>query len=220
MFQLAITRPSLRTLALAFAIAAPLAACSDDDQPSQPAIDTAAVRAEGTARGNQLSAQLGTELDVQNPMTSQRTIVGKMGAVLASANTGEVLQAQLAVDRAQRDDVRAFAQQMITDHSMANDQLETMFGRLETQRMDNPISAALSQEANATLGQLTSSEGDDFDRQYLTAQIKMHATVLILVTSMEQWTTDNDFRGFLSNMRIAVSQHLDEAIQLADNSES
>jgi putative membrane protein len=48
----------------------------------------------------------------------------------ASGGLFEVQSSQLALEQAQRDDVRTFAQQMVADHTAANDELATVAGEL------------------------------------------------------------------------------------------
>lgn len=92
-------------------------------------------------------------------------------------NTFEIEEAKLALDHASDPRLKTFAQKMIADHSAAEKTLEAAAGKdkLKTEPMlDGPH--------QATLDNLKTFNGTDFDKIYMADQIAAHAETLALVS--------------------------------------
>ena len=62
----------------------------------------------------------------------------------------DVEAGKLALEKSQNNDVRAFAQRMIGDHTAVNDQALALVKKLNVTPEDNPTSQSLTKQAEAT----------------------------------------------------------------------
>jgi len=91
----------------------------------------------------------------------------------AEADLAEIAGAHYAIGHSQIPEVKAFAQKMIADHTMANDQL-TMIAM----RHGYGIPRAPSQEDEASLRRLEQTRGQRFNTDYSQAEQSDHREVI------------------------------------------
>jgi putative membrane protein len=82
-----------------------------------------------------------------------------------------------AVAKSQNNDVRAFAQRMISDHTTVNDQALALVKKLNVTPEDNQTSQELTKQAEATREKLASLTGTAFDKAYVDNEVAYHKTV-------------------------------------------
>ena len=90
------------------------------------------------------------------------------------AYTADVLDieaAQQALDKSKNSDVRAFAQQMVGDHTTVNNQALALVKKLNVKPEDNPTSQNLTKQADATRKKLASLNGAAFDKAYVDNEV-------------------------------------------------
>jgi putative membrane protein len=73
--------------------------------------------------------------------------------------------------------VRAFAQEMVRDHTAVNDQALALVKKLGVTPQDNPTSQALAKDAAAKLKTYATRSGAAFDKAYITNEVAYHKTV-------------------------------------------
>ncbi len=93
----------------------------------------------------------------------------------ASGDLFEIQSSQLALTRAASPDVRAYAQQLIADHTAASQRLKALASRLQV-----PLPAAPQGPHAALLGTL---QGAAFDQAYMAAQLTAHEQAVNLFTA-------------------------------------
>ena len=134
-------------------------------------------------------------------------------AVVQAANEGEVQHGQAAGSKASADEVRAFAQMMVTDHTGSSNRIS----RIGITPSENETSRTLRQNARQTLDALNSYSGAAFDRQYMQSQIDVHQWVLTaLDSSLIPGARNPELREQLTSMRANVAMHLQRARQIRD----
>ncbi len=82
-----------------------------------------------------------------------------------------------AVDKAKNKDVRAFAQRMIGDHTVVNDQALALVKKLNVTPADNPTSQSLTKSAEEERAKLAKLDGAAFDKAYVANEVAHHKTV-------------------------------------------
>ena len=82
-----------------------------------------------------------------------------------------------ALNKSKNKDVRAFAQQMVGDHTMVNDQALALVKKLKVKPEDNPTSQSLTKQADATRKKLAGLSGAAFDKAYMDNEVTYHRTV-------------------------------------------
>lgn len=119
-----------------------------------------------------------------------------------TAGNAEVAAAQLALTKAQRADVRAFAQRMVDDHAKANKEIAD----LATKKGVVLAAAKPSKDLDSTTGAA-------FDAAYLKAQVKDHEAAEKLYEKGAK-SSDADIRAFAEKTLPTVREHLAEVRRL------
>src|SRR5688572_22340557 len=103
----------------------------------------------------------------------------------------EVQFGQLAQSRARRADVRAFAAQMVSDHTAAGNELSTL---AQQKQMTPPAEMDLNHKAKHD--QLSNTYGTEFDRVYIEGQVEDHTAVLAAFQNEITNGSDADVKAF------------------------
>lgn len=88
-----------------------------------------------------------------------------------TADTLDIEAAKQALDKSKNNDVRAFAQQMVGDHTTVNNQALALLKKLNVKPEDNPTSQSLTKQADATRKKLASLNGAAFDKAYVDNEV-------------------------------------------------
>jgi putative membrane protein len=126
--------------------------------------------------------------------------------VASNANQTEIETSQLAMNQAQSPRVRELAQQMITDHTKAQNQLQTLA---------SSKGAALPQQLDsihqAMVNNLQNKSGSDFDRAYVQTQITAHQDTIANVQNEVNNGTDPDVKSLADQLLPTLRMHLQMA---------
>ncbi len=124
-------------------------------------------------------------------------------------NTAAYQAGQLALQQSQNQDVRNFAEKMITDHTYAQDTLAPI---AQSHHMQS--TATLSEQHRAMLGQLAKLSGPAFDRAYVADMIRAHAVMVDELNAQLIHGQDQHINAWVQNTRPIVLQHSEIAQQL------
>ncbi|MBE9181102.1 DUF4142 domain-containing protein [Oculatella sp. LEGE 06141] len=147
-----------------------------------------------------------------NAAASITALDREFALMAAQGNQAEIRTSQLALQRATSDDVRAFAQQMIQEHTQANQQLQ----QIASQRGINlpadpgPLNTAIEQ-------QLAQLSGEEFDRAYMEAQTNAHMRTVALFRTQIGQGQDEGLRAYASQLLPNIEQHYQMASQMTPN---
>lgn len=132
--------------------------------------------------------------------------------VAVTANSIDIELARVAVSKADKAEVKAFATTMITDHSAVNSQAAALAGRLGVTPRDNPVSQSLLSGAQAARASLEKLRGAAFDRAYIDREVAYHQAVLDALDGLLIPTTENaELKKLLVDVRPAIAAHLAHA---------
>ena len=175
-----------------------------------------AADASGAASGRNLSAGGGAPDRPESP--DEMFTDTKIAAVASASNQDEIQTSQVAVERAQDAQVKAYAQRMITEHTQLEQQQQQLLQQKGLAPQENALSLQLKRNLQPTLDSLRAKSGHDFDTEYVLHQISAHGTTLkTLDTSLIPQARDAEMKAMLSQrVRPAVAQHLAEAKRLHD----
>lgn len=95
-----------------------------------------------------------------------------------TAGSIDIEAAKLALSKTANDEVRAFAESMLSDHQAVNDQALALVEKLGVTPEDNATSQALTEAAEARQAELGALEGAEFDRAYIDNEVAFHQQVL------------------------------------------
>ena len=121
-----------------------------------------------------------------------------------------------ALDKSQNKDVRAFAQQMVGDHTSVNDQALALVKKLNVTPEDNATSQALTKQADATRQTLAGLTGAAFDKAYVDNEVAFHKTVnSALSTTLIPNAQNPELKSLLQSGLKLFQSHQEHAEQLA-----
>jgi len=138
-----------------------------------------------------------------------------IAAMLLASNYTDISYARLAPARAERADVRQFAQRMLADHTGVNKLLTNLLDKLDLAPSDNIISLDMRDESSQNRDVLRELSGYAFDSTYIENEVRYHNRFLAEIDQILAPKARNDeLRSLVENVRPAVAAHLAHAVQL------
>jgi putative membrane protein len=89
----------------------------------------------------------------------------------------DIEAAKQALAKSKSKEVRAFAQDMVRDHTTVNKQALALVKKLKVKPEDNDTSRALAKQAAAKRAELAKLKGAAFDEAYVANEVAYHKTV-------------------------------------------
>ena len=89
----------------------------------------------------------------------------------------DIKAAKQALAKSKNREVRAFAQNMVRDHTAVNKQALALVKKLKVKPEDNATSQALSKQAAAERAKLAKLNGAAFDKAYVDNEVAYHKAV-------------------------------------------
>ena len=138
-----------------------------------------------------------------------------IAAIVVAANSIDIENGKLALERSSAADIRQFAQTMITDHTGVNKAAVDLVTRLQVTPVGNATSTGLVESANATRASLRARSGADFDRAYIANEVDYHRAVLSAIDdALIPSAKNSELRALLVSVRPAIAAHLQHAESL------
>jgi putative membrane protein len=94
-----------------------------------------------------------------------------------TAGLADIANAQQALKKTKNKDVRAFAQNMLSDHKAVNDKALALVKKLKVTPQDNPTSKAIAKGQADERAKLAKLKGKAFDKAYIDNEVAYHKTV-------------------------------------------
>jgi putative membrane protein len=94
-----------------------------------------------------------------------------------TADKIDIDAAKQALTKSKNKEVRAFANDMVRDHTAVNKQALALVKKLKVKPQDNPTSKALTKAAAAKRAELAKLKGAAFDKAYVENEVAYHKTV-------------------------------------------
>jgi putative membrane protein len=128
----------------------------------------------------------------------------------AEGGLAEVDQGNLAQEKGQGQDVKAFGAMMVHDHSAANDKLKAL---ASSKGIDLPNSPSVGQMA--TIGKLKVLSGDTFDKSYIKGMVKDHQDDIAAFEKEAKNGKDPEARHFAAATLPTLKMHLSKIQSVA-----
>ena len=128
---------------------------------------------------------------------------------VAEGSMAEIQFASLALTRTQNPEVRAFAQQMIADHSKASEELKPIAAKKSI-----TLPLELNSKHKSLSDKLTKMSGAEFDREYVKAMVEDHETDVKAFQTQSQGGTDTEIKDFATKMLPTLEHHLQMAREM------
>jgi putative membrane protein len=149
-------------------------------------------------------------------VSSQDLSNRQIAHVAVTANAIDVEAGTLALERAQNEEVKAFAQTMIRDHTAVNEQAAALASRLGITPQDNDVSRSLRDDADEARAKIDDLRGTSFDRSYIAREVAYHQAVLNALDGVLIPQARNaELKALLQGVRPAIVAHLAHARRLA-----
>ena len=140
---------------------------------------------------------------------------GQIASIVVTANQVDIDAGKLAISKSRVDMVRAFARQMVADHSGVNKQAVELVTKLKVAPEDNPTSQSLKKGGDDNLKSLGMLKGAAFDKAYIEHEIAYHAQVIDAIDKTLIPNAQNaELKALLVSVRPAFVGHLEHAKQI------
>jgi len=185
--------------------------------------------AQSADRPGHESPKPGTNSETMSAMKDTTAgLVGKVSAEMTSTTKGfvtaaatsdlyEVTAGQIAVQRAQSQAVKDFAQKMVDAHSETTTKLKGLVA-------DNKINVALPSHVDhrrqGMLDDLRGAKAQDFDHRYIEQQVAAHKEANILMRGYAKDGDNAALKDFAATTDKAVKEHLSMAEKLEAHNKS
>lgn len=194
------------TVALALGAVTLLGACKKTESVS----DTTGMAAGAvTPADTTAKAESVTTASTSNPASTETMTDPEIFSMLKSANQGEIDAGRMAESKATNAAVKAFAKDMVTDHTMLLNQGNALAKKLNVvpkpaatdsiEAHDKSVAATLKQEP----------KGAGFDSAYVNNQVLGHQNTLDLVKRAEDQAQNDQLKALLKNAEPVIQRHLD-----------
>lgn len=162
---------------------------------------------------SQPSAQASRETGrTASPM---RLTDANIAAMVLALNHTDISYARLVPARADRADVKRFAERMITDHTGVNQLVNNLLTKLDLAPEDNTASLDMRDESAEKRDAMRELEGFAFDSAYMENEVEYHRKFLREIDNVMLPAARNaELRGLLTAVRPAVASHLAHAEQV------
>lgn len=150
--------------------------------------------------GPQLALAETATLDKGADVAQAATDPAAFARLAASSNMLELETSTLALQRSQNDDIRAFAQKMIDDHTLAGEKMQTA-----AQTAGVEVSVEMT-EADRDAAQAL-RDAADFDRAYLELQVKAHDAAVSLFETFSTEGAVGPMRDFATETLPTLKDH-------------
>ena len=139
----------------------------------------------------------------------------QIASIVVTANQVDIDAGKLAQGKATASDVRAFAKQMITDHTGVNKQAVALVTKLKVAPEDNPTSQTLKAGGVDNVKNLKTLKGKSFDSAYVDHEVTYHQQVIDAIDKTLIPSAKNaELKALLVSVRPAFVGHLEHAKQI------
>lgn len=129
---------------------------------------------------------------------------------MIQANLAEVEAGRIASRKAQKPEVKKFAEKMVKDHGGKLEDLKALAEKKGVAAPNQP-----SGEQQAMLKKLQAASGEEFDRVYMSEMVKAHGEVLQSTRKVAREAKDPDLRAAAQKSAPATEEHLEMAREIA-----
>ncbi|MFC7517697.1 DUF4142 domain-containing protein [Herbaspirillum sp. GCM10030257] len=136
----------------------------------------------------------------------------QIAGIVVTANTVDIDAGKLAEKTSKNKEVKAFAKQMVTDHTGVNKQATALVKKLNVTPEDSDISKSLKEAGDATLAKLKGLKGKEFDKAYVDNEVTYHQSVIdALDKTLVPNAKNAELKDTLIKVRPAFVAHLEHA---------
>ena len=124
-----------------------------------------------------LAAATATAASAASAQTPAKPNDAQIAHIAYTADNIDIKTGQLALQKSKNAQVKAFAQDMVRDHTAVNEKALALVKKLGVQPQDNDTSRALTRQADAEMKKLEGLNGAAFDKAYAEHELAYHRQV-------------------------------------------
>jgi len=144
--------------------------------------------------------------------SAQSVSDAQIAHIVVTANQVDIDAGKIAAARGTHADVKAFGQQMVTDHTGVNKSATSLAAKLKVTPEDNATSGSLKAGGEKNLANLKSLKGAAFDKAYVDNEVTYHQAVLdALDKTLIPGAKNEELKALLVKVRPAFVAHLEHA---------
>lgn len=122
----------------------------------------------------------------------------------AEAGLMEVKLGELAQSKGSSQDIKTLGQQMVTDHSKANEELKAL-----ATKKNIILPTGLSKDGQKSYDELNGKSGEDFDKAYAKMMVKDHEKVIDMFKKESEKGEDADLKSWATKTLPTLERHLE-----------
>lgn len=147
-----------------------------------------------------------------NGAAAQAPNDAQIASIVVTANQVDINAGKLGESMGHSKEVKAFAKQMVTDHTGVNKQAVALVTKLKVTPEDNPTSQSLKAEGEANIASLKKLKGAAFDTAYIDNEVKYHEQVIDAIDKTLIPSAQNaELKALLVAVKPAFVGHLEHA---------
>ena len=175
-------------------------ACAKEEPAVTDTVTSTTATSGASEQTSTLTGTGATGGTTSNLTTEERDFIMKA----AQGGLAEVATGQIASQQATNADVKAFGQQMVTDHGKANNELS----QLATNK-GIAVPTETDDEHKKKADELAKKTGKDFDKAYVAEMVEDHKKDVAEFEKMSQTATDADLKTWTTNTLPTLKHHLE-----------
>jgi putative membrane protein len=121
----------------------------------------------------------------------------------------EIQSSEMATKTSQNSQVKAFAQEMITDHDQLGEQLTAVMSKNNIP--SDPSADNLDRDHQAMIDQLRDKSGKDFDQAYAKEQLKAHEKTVDMFQDYAKHGQNPALKNFAAQSLVMLQKHTTDA---------
>jgi len=139
----------------------------------------------------------------------------QIASIVVTANQVDIDAGKLAASSSTSNEVKAFAELMVTDHTAVNKSAIELVTKLKVTPQDNPTSQGLKAGGERNLVHLKAQSDAAFDKAYVDHEVAYHQQVIdALDHTLIPGATNAELKALLIKVRPAFVAHLEHAKRL------
>ena len=139
----------------------------------------------------------------------------QIAAIVVAANSVDIDAGKFASGKTHNDDVKKFADLMVTDHTAVNKSAGDLCAELGVTPEEDATSKSLRAGGVANVKKLKKLSGEKFDKAYVDHEVDYHVAVLKEIDDVLIPNAQNaDLKALIVKVRPAIAAHLEHAQNL------
>ena len=189
---------------------AALGGCSATRQQPAPDANANAAVASPAAQPTQAAEAKPHVTHVPSSEVSSKNTSASILEQMHQANLKEIAVGKLAEEKASSDEVRAYAVQLVNDHTNA-DQMVTATAQKKGARLRDSAAGRENAHGKSAGRKLSSASGAQFDRLFLEQTSADHKKLISELQQEREDATDDDIEALIDKIVPILQQHNDLA---------